>query len=281
MIGIEPHRPLPVFHTARQSSSEFILSAPVELRLPTVSVLVGLVSPHPCPSQGPLPSRIPREYPPPQTHTQLSLSAFNHSVLTLPLPLLFGCIFPMVMSLRRSTALFSVCVCVFERDRERWWWGDRKKERKAQVSGFPFSVERINSLFLIYKEGENSRKGETLGGNLSCWCLFLSPLSPSSFSCNVMTRHPKHSYTQLSTKCMPPDQSLYPLSSIDKVIRDVAYLFFVLMIVFASPITFFLSFCDVLLTTSWFWLHQTPTHLQFKGFPVNFQFSHFCSHTLS
>lgn len=58
---------------------------------------------------------------------------------------------------------------------------------------------------------------------------------------------PKHSSTQLSTKCMPLDQSLYPLSSIDKVIRDVVYLFFVLMMFFLLQSHFFslsVTFCS-------------------------------------
>lgn len=78
-----------------QSSSEFIFFVPAELRLATVSVLVSLISPHPCPSSGLLPSPIPRGQLPPHTHKYTHTPPpvcppTNRASPCLPLPLLFG-----------------------------------------------------------------------------------------------------------------------------------------------------------------------------------------------
>lgn len=93
-------------YKVHRSSSSFV---PAGLRLATLSILVSLISPHPCPSPAPLPSPIPGGItaPPPACPHPTRPHPASPSVPWLQL---FH-----VMSVRRSTA-FLVCVCVCLRE---------------------------------------------------------------------------------------------------------------------------------------------------------------------
>lgn len=86
-IGIEAHRRLPVLRadfsgpcSALRSSWEFIFFVPAELRPATVSILVSLISSHPCPSPGPPPSPTPRDNRL-HTHTHACTHARMHTYI--------------------------------------------------------------------------------------------------------------------------------------------------------------------------------------------------------
>lgn len=151
-------------------------------------------------------------------------------------------------------------VWVRERQREkRGRWGDRKRERKAQVSGF-LSSWKDQLLVFIRKEGERSRKGEKLFGNLSCWQLFLSLLS-SLLILPLLTVSFVWTYTQ-----MMPIYILLHVLSIDKVIRDGVYFFLYWWPCFflQSHLSLFLwRFTDHILALT---LQKADTHIQFSSF---------------
>lgn len=179
MIGIEPHRRLPVFIYSgpvplcevHQSSSSLSPLSWGRLLSPSLSrsSLLTPVPPQVCfhhLSRGD--NRLHTQTPPtPPSHLSL-----NQPDLTLPLPLLFGCslfmwchwgeVQPffrcMCVSINGCMWCVSVwvrewgraCVWVCDRERERRGGGggfDRKNERKARVSGFPFQLKGSTPCF--------------------------------------------------------------------------------------------------------------------------------------